>query len=89
MISPITFAGSYKTDNKNQETFKKFEKYAFNKEFKPGVSITYKMRKAEDFESFDYRNQKEIILTVPDEMDSDVEKYCARHGIEFTKLDND
>lgn len=88
MISPVSFTGTYKVNNQNPNSFNAFEKYALNKEFKEGVKITYKMRKAEDFESFKIRNQKEITLTVPDKMDKDVETYCARHGIEFTKLDN-
>ena len=88
MISPVSFKGSYKVDSKDPKTFAAFEKYALNKEFKPGVSITLKMKKAEDYESFKFLNQKELTLTVPDNMDLDVEAYCKRNGIEFTKLDN-
>ena len=88
MISPVSFKGTYKVNNKDSKAFAAFEKYALNKEFKPGVSITIKMKKAEDYESFKFRNQQEMTLTVPDNMDLDVEAYCKRYGIEFTKLDN-
>jgi len=88
MITPVAFSGTYKVDSRNLESFNCFQKYAHNKEFKNGVSVTYKSRKAEDHESFKSRNLKEIILTVPDEMDMDVERYCIKHGIEFNKVEN-
>ena len=85
MISPVSFTGTYKVDSRNFDSFNSFQKYAHNKEFKTGVSVTYKSKKAEDHESFKSRSINEIILTVPDEMDKDVERYCKRYGINFIK----
>ena len=87
MISPISFAGTYKVNNDNKEAFSKFQTYALDKEMEDGVStrLRDKIIPRGRFGSFDYKAEQTLI--VPDEMDSDVETFCANNGIKYVKYE--
>ncbi|MBR1617800.1 hypothetical protein IJ670_06575 [bacterium] len=90
MITPISFASTYKVNNKNKSAFGKFHTYALNKENENGVcaifndSLTIKGgRKRSAYEYF-----AEQTLIVPDYMDDSVENFCYQNGIHYKKISN-
>ena len=87
MISQVSFAGTYKVNNQNPDSFSKFQTYALNKELEDGVkaSLKDKIIPRGSFGSFDYKAEQTLI--VPDYMDCDVETFCANNGISYKKYD--
>jgi len=89
MVSAISFTGTYKVNfnNNNPDNFLKFQEYALDKEMREGVKTILKDRivKNGDGENFNYEAERTLI--VPDNMDIDVETFCANNGISFQKLE--
>ncbi|MBQ3641182.1 hypothetical protein II906_04550 [bacterium] len=84
MVSTVSFGSTYKVNNSNKEAFKAFSEFAGKKEKEQGVSLSLKDSMSP---KYPYNYYAEHTLIVPDEMDSEVEAYCANNGIEFRKYE--
>ena len=85
MVSSVSFTGTYKVNSQNFDKFSKFQNYALNKELEDGIktNLKDKFEKKIGSEGFDYKAEQTLI--VPDDMDYDVESFCAVNGISYQK----
>lgn len=84
MISRVSFGSSYKvTTNYNEKrAFDKFQKFAITHSKGNDVSINFY-----DYQSAEnpLKMVENIVLTVPDTIDNEVELFCNRKGISYKK----
>ena len=87
MVSSISFNGTYKVDNvqNNNAAFYRFKDYAQDKEYEGSAVTDSKDKLIVKEGSQDIDFQAEQTLIVPDYMDYDVETFCANNGIKYTK----
>ena len=88
MISNISFGSTYKVSS-NNNTFEKtsnFQDYAAEQSFFNGVHTDLKITTDS---KYPYNTEILHTLIVPDEMDSEVEAFCAKQGIKFNKSYNE
>ena len=87
MINPISFGSTYKvsTNSKDNEViaFDKFQELCeiVHSERKGSTKYEDKVEK-----KYPYNWSATQTLVVPESLDRDVERYCALHGITFTKI---
>lgn len=84
MINRVSFGSSYKvtTSYNEKRNFDKFEK--FSVKHSRGNDVTLN---AYDYQSVEnpLKMVENLVLTVPDTMDSEVELFCKRSGICYKK----
>ena len=85
MVSKVSFGSTYKVQYNSADKKSDFEKFQAFGDYPhtEGSIMTIK----DKFTGYNYSAER--MLIVPDEQDKDVEAYCKRYGIEFTKRTND
>ena len=89
MLSPISFTSTFKVNNQNPNTnvrFNAFKNFADKTAKRHSVYTVYKKETTNKSYKAKTNTKLEETLIVPDDLDKQIESFCATNGIKFEKL---
>ncbi len=85
MNNIVSFGSTYKVSNQNNKNFVGFQQLCVDKRMNEGVAVDFKDSMSS---KPPYNYSVTYTMVAPDDMDNEIETYCANNGIQFTKLTN-